>query len=178
MSPSRIKSISGTVVILVLLVFVLLRDGGGSGDQGSQGGRVSPTMTVKVVRAVDGDTAVVTLPDGSEDRVRYIGVDTPESVKPGTPVQCYAERASEFNHGAIDGRTVRLVLGDEQRDIYDRLLAYVYIGQRFLNAELIEGGYARSLTIPPNDRYAPLFKRLEREAGRDGTGLWGSCPGG
>lgn len=168
-------------MIVVLLVFVLLRgDGGGSGsgDQGSQSGRVSPTMTVNVVRAVDGDTAVVTLPDGSEDRVRYIGVDTPESVKPDTPVQCYAEQASEFNHDAVDGRTARLVIGDEQRDVYDRLLAYVHIGKRFLNAELIEGGYARTLTIPPNDRYAPLFKRLEREAGRDGTGLWGSCPSG
>lgn len=176
MSPSKLKSISGTIVLVVLLVFVVLRGGGDPGS--TDRGPVSPTMTVNVVRAVDGDTAVVSLPDGSEDRVRYIGVDTPESVKPDTPVQCYAEQASAFNHRAVDGQKVRLILGDEQRDVYDRLLAYVHIGQRFLNAELIEGGYARTLTIPPNDRYAPLFERLESQAGRNGTGLWGSCPGG
>ena len=112
---------------------------------------------------------------GLED-VRYIGVDTPETVKPDTPVQCFGPRASAFNHRLVEGRRVRLVFGVERRDVYGRLLAYVYLGRRFVNASLVKRGLARTLTIPPNDRFAPLFHRLELRAARAGRGLWGVCP--
>jgi micrococcal nuclease len=102
-------------------------------------------------------------------------VDTPETVKPDTPVQCFGPRASAFNHHLVEHRRVRLVFGAERRDIYDRLLAYVYLDTRFVNASLIRHGLARTLTIPPNDRYAPLFRRLEVGAARAGRGLWGAC---
>jgi len=127
-----------------------------------------------VTRVVDGDTVEVRL-GGAEEDVRYIGVDTPETVKPGTPVQCFGPQASGFNHRLVEGRRVRLVFGAERRDVYGRLLAYVYLDRRFVNAELLRRGLARTLTIPPNDRYADRFERLEMAAARAGRGLWGAC---
>src|SRR5215204_5223363 len=129
---------------------------------------------VPVTRVVDGDTIEVRIDGGVED-VRYIGVDTPETVKPGTPVQCFGPRASAFNHGLVEGRQVRLVFGSERRDTYGRLLAYVYLGRRFVNASLVRRGLARTLAIPPNDRFAPGLRRLELGAARAGRGLWGAC---
>jgi micrococcal nuclease len=129
-----------------------------------------------VVRAIDGDTIEAKI-EGELEDVRYIGVDTPETVKPGTPVQCFGPRASAFNHRLVERRRVRLVFGVEPRDAYGRLLAYVYLGHRLVNATLVRRGLARSLTIPPNDRLAPLFRRLELRAARTGRGLWGACPG-
>ncbi len=127
-----------------------------------------------VVRVVDGDTIEARIGDRVED-VRYIGVDTPETVKPGAPVQCFGPRASVFNHRLVEGHRVRLVFGVERRDVYGRLLAYVYLGRRFVNAALVRRGLARSLTIPPNDRFSPLLRRLELHAARAGRGLWGGC---
>jgi micrococcal nuclease len=128
-----------------------------------------------VVRAVDGDTIEVRIGERLED-VRYIGVDTPETVKPDTPVQCFGPRASSFNHHLVEHHWVQLVFGVERRDVYGRLLAYVHLGRLFVNASLVRRGLARSLTIPPNDRFAPLFRRLELHAARVGRGLWGACP--
>ncbi len=130
--------------------------------------------TAYVSRVVDGDTVEVRL-GGREEDVRYIGVDTPETVKPDTPVQCFGPQASAFNHALVEDRRVRLVFGVERRDVYGRLLAYVYLGERFVNAELVRRGLARTLTIPPNDRFADRLKRLEIAAARAGRGLWGAC---
>jgi micrococcal nuclease len=71
---------------------------------------------------------------------------------------------------------VRLVFGVERRDVYGRLLAYAYAGRRFVNAELVRRGLARTLAIPPNTRYRKLFERLELAAAGAGRGLWGACP--
>jgi micrococcal nuclease len=128
-----------------------------------------------VTRVVDGDTIEARLPGGRVEDVRYIGVDTPETVKPGTPVQCYGEAASAFNHRLLTGRRVRLRVGAEPRDVYGRLLAYVYLGPRFVNAELVRRGLARTLAIPPNTRFAPRLARIEHRAARRGRGLWGAC---
>jgi micrococcal nuclease len=142
---------------------------------GSGGGRASSSPTeAKVVRVVDGDTIVVA-PGG---RVRYIGIDTPESVKPGTPVQCFAERASAFNRALLPaGERVRLVYDREHRDRYGRLLAYVYRVRDGLdvNAELVRRGYARTLTIPPDTAHAGRFAALASDARRAGKGLWHAC---
>jgi len=131
-------------------------------------------VVVPVTRVIDGDTIEVRLGGRTED-VRLIGVDTPETVKPGTPVQCFGERASHFTKRRLTGRRVRLVFGVERHDVYGRLLAYVYLGDRFFNPILVRRGLARTLTIPPNDRFAPSFRHLELAAGRTGRGLWGVC---
>jgi micrococcal nuclease len=156
-------------VLIVLAALVLLRPWEELGrDEGPASARAY------VTRVVDGDTVEVRL-DGEEEDVRYIGVDTPETVKPDTPVQCFGPQASSFNHRLVEGRRVRLVFGAERRDVYGRLLAYVYLDGRFVNAELIRRGLARTLTIPPNDRFAGQLKRLEIAAARAGRGLWGAC---
>jgi micrococcal nuclease len=157
-------------VLLLLAALVLLRPW----EQFDLGDEAPASATAYVSRVVDGDTVEVQL-EGREEDVRYIGVDTPETVKPDTPVQCFGPQASSFNHGLVEHRRVRLVFGEERRDVYGRLLAYVYLGERFVNAELIRRGLARTLTIPPNDRFADRFKRLEIAAARAGRGLWGAC---
>lgn len=157
-------------MLLALVALVLLRPW-----EGFDLGHVPPgTATALVTRVVDGDTVEVRLEGRTED-VRYIGVDTPETVKPGAPVDCFGPQASAFNHRLVEGRRVRLVFGVERRDVYGRLLAYVYRSGRFVNAELVRRGLARTLTIPPNDRYAGRLKWLEVAASRAGRGLWGAC---
>jgi len=161
----------GSVLLLLLIAVVLLRpweswDGLWRDEPGS--------AHAYVTRVVDGDTIEVQLGGKIED-VRYIGVDTPETVKPGEPVQCFGPQASRFNHRLVEGRRVKLVFDVERRDVYGRLLAYVYLGDRFVSAELVRRGLARTLTIPPDDRFAGYLKRLEIAAARAGRGLWGAC---
>jgi micrococcal nuclease len=159
----------GSALLLLLVALVLARPWEGLWRDEPPAGAMA-----LVTRVVDGDTVEVAL-DGGEEDVRYIGVDTPETVKPETPVQCLGPQASAFNHRLVEGRRVRLVFGEERRDVYGRLLAYVYLDGRFVNAELVRRGLARTLTIPPNDRFASRFKRLEIAAARAGRGLWGAC---
>jgi micrococcal nuclease len=152
---------------------------------GSDGGSGEPSrpVTVRVTHVVDGDTIDVRMPDGDDDTVRYIGIDTPETVKPDTPVQCGGPEAHDANERLVGGRAVTLRFDAEQRDVYGRLLAYVYLPPArpgghslFVNAELVRRGLARTLTIPPNDSFAHLFARLAARAGAAGRGLWGRCP--
>ncbi len=157
-------------VALAAAILVAVQRAGDSADAPTAGA----SRTAAVVRVVDGDTIVVRF-GGREERVRYIGVDTPESVRPGTPVQCFAERASAFNAQLVEGKTVRLDQDVEARDRYGRLLAYVHAGGVFVNAELVRHGYARPLTVPPNVRYADRFARLASQARERGTGLWSDC---
>jgi micrococcal nuclease len=158
-------------LLLVLVAVILQRPW----EMDLGGGEAEPeTARGYVARAVDGDTIEVAF-EGRREDVRLIGVDTPETVKPDTPVQCFGPQASHFNHGLVEHRGVRLVFGVERRDVYGRLLAYVYLDGRLVNAELIRRGLARTLTIPPNDRFAGRLKRLEIAAARAGRGLWGAC---
>jgi micrococcal nuclease len=164
-------------VALALIALALSRCG--IKDNGSA--EPSGPLSARVTHVVDGDTIDVELADGSDETVRYIGIDTPETVKPGTPVQCGGPRAHDLNDQLVYGKTVTLRFDAERRDVYGRLLAYVYLprpGRRplFVNAELARRGLARTLTIPPNDSFAALFDRLATRAGVLGRGLWGSCP--
>jgi micrococcal nuclease len=156
---------------LALVALVLLRPWEEVGSAGSG----PASASAYVLRTVDGDTIEVRI-GGLREDVRYIGIDTPETVKPGTPVQCFGHRASDFDRRLVEHRRVRLVFGVERRDVYGRLLAYVYIGHRFVNPIFVRRGLARTLTIAPNDRYAVLFGRLQARAARAGRGLWGACP--
>ncbi|MEA2273269.1 MAG: micrococcal nuclease [Solirubrobacteraceae bacterium] len=160
------------VVVVALAAGAGVRPpGGGKDDLGSGKGADG-----RVVRVVDGDTIKVRLAARTET-VRYIGVDTPETVKPGTPVQCYGHAASAANRRLVGGREVELRVGAEPRDRYGRLLAYVYRASDhlFVNADLVRRGYARTLTIPPNDALAPRFAVLQRQASAGGRGLWSAC---
>jgi micrococcal nuclease len=165
------RSWRGSAVVLLIAAALILRPWEHSLPMAGDEPRSARAL---VTRVVDGDTIEVEL-DGEREDVRYIGVDTPETVKPDTPVQCFGPQASAFNHALMEGRRVRLVFGVERRDVYGRLLAYVYLDNRFVNAALVRRGLARTLTIPPNDRFAERFKRLEMRAARVGRGLWGAC---
>jgi len=138
----------------------------------------------RVVRAVDGDTIEVTITareDGAGagvthiDRtynVRLLGIDTPESVRPGTPVECFGREAAAAAAALLEGADVMLVKDVEDIDGYDRLLRYVYLGGEMANARLVLNGYAFAYTYPPNVRHADLFVDLQRQAREKGRGLW------
>jgi len=165
-----------------LLLFAAIAAGGGGlalpgigGDDGDDS-RSRSSATARVTRVVDGDTIKVELA-GRRETVRYIGVDTPESVKPNTPVQCFAKAASHFNERVVGGERVRLHHDAEERDRYGRLLAYVYRARDglFVNAELVRRGYAVPLTIAPNVAHVDEFVELARRARELGRGLWRAC---
>lgn len=136
---------------------------------------------VTVTRVVDGDTIEVAGPDGATSTVRLIGVDTPETVKPNAPVECFGPQASEYTSTILAGRAVRLehdqTVGDTDR--YDRTLAYVWTVQdrRLFNLALIEAGAAREYTYDRTRyRYRNAFRAAQTDAQRDRHGLWGHCP--
>ena len=156
-------------VVLVLAGGSALRIGDGSDDDAPE------TRTARVERVVDGDTIIVDL-DGVRERVRYIGIDTPESVAE-QPRECYGHRAAEENERLVAGRTVTLTTDEEARDRFGRLLAYVRRepDDLFVNEVLVRGGFATTLEIRPNVRYAGTFRDEERRARAAGRGLWGAC---
>ena len=132
-----------------------------------------------VERVVDGDTIIVEV-NGQRERIRLLGIDTPESVAENRPDQCYGEESSDYLKGLLpEGTDVSLVLDEEPRDQYDRLLAYVVRSsdQLFVNLDLLEQGFAGVLIYNPNDHYESLFRAAERTAESDGVGLWSACGG-
>ena len=124
-----------------------------------------------VVRVVDGDTIHVRI-GGRVEKVRYIGVNTPEVHHPTKGEEPGGREAAAVNRRLVEGQAVRLELDVQERDRYGRLLAYVWIGDLMMNAELVRLGYAQVMTVPPNVRYQEVFLKLQREAREAGRGLW------
>ncbi len=128
-------------------------------------------FTVK--RVVDGDTFIVENGTKNGDKVRLIGVDAPETRNTARKkIGFYGEESKVFLTKLLINKRVRLVQDVGKRDRYGRILAYVYLGKTFVNAELVKKGYAQAYTVPPNVKYAELFVELEREARNQGRGLW------
>ena len=143
----------------------------------------SPTATstsnAVVTRVVDGDTIDVTF-GSKHQRIRLIGIDTPETKKPNTPIQCFGPEASNYTKHLLPPGSRVLVRRDvEARDDYGRLLGYVYRSSDnlFVNLELARLGFARPLTIAPNNHLAPDFVRAAHEAEAANRGLWAACSG-
>ena len=137
---------------------------------GIAGAQPSP-LEGTVVRIVDGDTIHVRLSDRTE-KVRYIGVNTPEVHHPRKGEEPGGREAAQVNRDLVDGKRVRLELDVQARDRYGRLLAYVWLGDTMINAELVRLGYAQVMTVPPNVRYQSLFLKLQRDAREAARGLW------
>jgi micrococcal nuclease len=158
------------VVVVVVLVL-----GGACARGRARGHDATPAPgTTTIERVVDGDTIVVR---GGE-RVRLIGMDTPETVDPRRPVQCFGEAASRRAKQLLPvGTSVRLVYDVDRYDRYGRTLAYVYRASDglFVNASLVQDGYAVVYTVPPNVAHAAEFVALQQEARRAGRGLWTKC---
>lgn len=136
---------------------------------------MTPADDHLVAKVVDGDT--IKLANGQT--VRYIGIDTPETVDPRTETQCYARQASNFNEQLVKDQVVRLEKDVSETDRYGRLLRYVYVdfnGQEIMvNKYLVEKGFAVVDTHPPDLKYAELFKQAEEVAMMTDLGLWGEC---
>ena len=124
-----------------------------------------------VQRVIDGDT--IELATG--EKVRYIGINTPEIHHPRKPVEYFGKEAMEFNRKLVTSKKVHLEFDAQKRDKYSRLLAYVYLPDgTFVNAELVKEGYAQVATYPPNVKHQKLFKKLQQEARKAKRGLWAS----
>lgn len=150
-----------------LLVLVVAAAAAGAAGCGG-GSKCGPTRAL-VPQITDGDT--IELDDG--EKVRYLGVDTPETYG---QVDCYGPEAKAFNRDLVEGKEVELEYDVECRDMYGRLLAYVYVDGQMVNRVLLERGYARVLIIPPNgEKYQQEFEDLEIVARNAGVGLWGAC---
>ena len=131
-----------------------------------------PALEGLVVRIVDGDTIDVRLGERVE-KVRYIGVNTPEVHHPSKGQEPGGREAAVVNRELVNGRRVRLELDAQARDRHGRLLAYVWVEETMVNAELLRRGFAQVMTVPPNVRHQTLFLPLQRDARAAGRGLWG-----
>ncbi len=168
--------------VAVGVVLVLSACGAGapgtSAPTSSGGKALTADGNATVVRVVDGDTIVAEV-GGRQERVRLIGIDTPESVAPNRPVGCYGKEASTFTMSLLPaGTRLRLERDTEARDTYDRLLAYTYRASDglFVNLVLAQRGYANTLTIRPNTAHEREFTTAVAAAKAARLGLWGACP--
>jgi endonuclease YncB( thermonuclease family) len=158
----RARRATALVVIVVSLAVVTRSSGVALARESLQG---------PVVHVVDGDTIRVRLGTRVE-KVRYIGIDTPEVRHPSRGEEPGGREASAINRTLVSGRTVRLEMDVQTRDRHGRLLAYVWVGDTMVNAELVRLGYAQVMTVPPNVRHQALFLDLQRQARARGRGLW------
>lgn len=140
---------------------------------------IGPTETAQVVDVVDGDTIKVNL-GGMILTVRYIGMNTPETVAPGRPVEWMGPEASAANKALVADRTVTLERDVSETDRYGRLLRYVWLhpasGWLMVGLELVRRGFANAATYPPDVRYQELMLAAERQARDAGRGLWSATP--
>jgi micrococcal nuclease len=128
-----------------------------------------------VRRVVDGDTIEMRIGRANET-VRLLGIDTPETVHPTKPIECFGPEAAARTKELLGkGTTVRIEKDVEARDHYGRLLLYVFVGDFMVNESLLREGFARPLSITPNVAHATNFERLATEARNQGVGLWSAC---
>lgn len=125
-----------------------------------------------VKRVIDGDTIEL----DSGQKVRYIGIDTPETVHPEKSVECFGKEASSKNKSLVEGKKVRLEKDVSETDKYGRLVRYIYLEDgTFINLFLVKEGYAKSYTYPPDVKYQNEIVKAEQEARENQRGLWGSA---
>lgn len=159
---------SRKLIISVLTMLILIF----ASVEYSQKQSPSQNGTYHVLRVVDGDTFMVNY-NGKDEYVRLIGINTPETVKPNSPVEYYGKEASNYTKSIINGKYVRLEFDVEQTDKYGRLLAYVYLEDgKMLNEILVRDGFAQVMTVPPNVKFADRFIELQRQARNESRGLW------
>lgn len=184
-------------IVILLLAFLLLGFIGAIG--GSNGSSITPSPSpnpsgevvgaqaspinssspaassnpqlLKVTKVVDGDTIQI---EGGKT-VRYIGIDTPETVDPRRGVQCFGKEASSKNKELVLGKEVRLEKDVSETDRFGRLLRYVYVGELMINETLVKEGFAQASSYPPDVKYQEKFRAAQEDAQKNKKGLWGSC---
>jgi micrococcal nuclease len=135
-------------------------------------GEPTEMSEAKVIRVIDGDTIEI---EGGE-RVRYIGIDAPETVEPRKAAECFGPEATAKNKELVEGKTVRLEKDLTDRDKYNRLLRYVYVGTTLINQELVQLGFARAWAYPPDLKYQDRIAQAQAAAKKMKNGLWSACP--
>ena len=163
------------VALAVLAVAAGCDSGGSSPETTLSPGAIEANATIDYV--VDGDTVDVVI-DGREERIRLIGIDTPETKRPDTDIQCYGPEASAFTESLLPvGTPVRIERDTVNRDDFGRLLGYVYRADDgiFVNYELVRQGFAQPLSIEPNTTYRELFVGAASAAEEANVGLWSTC---
>ena len=129
-------------------------------------------------KVIDGDT-IHALFRGHDERVRFIGVNTPEVPWYGAAAECFGVEAARYTQWRLAGRSVRLAFDVRLRDRYGRLLAYVYLGPELFNLTLVQLGFAKADPVPPDTQMAGAFASAEGAARGKGLGIWSACaPGG
>jgi micrococcal nuclease len=143
-------------------------------------GQSSHLQEATVVRVVDGDTIEVSI-EGTLNKIRYIGVNTPETVDPRRPVECFGKEAKKMNQALVESNTVYLEPDITEVDDYNRLLRYVYVrrGDELIHVgeALIRLGFAQPMTIPPNVKMSQIYTSAVQKARAESLGLWGKCSG-
>lgn len=150
----------------------------GTRPAAAQSGAKAVQANAKVDRIVDGDTLIAYV-GGQRERVRLIGINTPESVDPDRPVMCFGKEASHHLEALVPpGTPIRIERDVEPRDKYGRMLGYIYRASDglFVNLAQVSDGYANQYTFPPNVAHVNEFKKAAARARSDRTGLWGACP--
>jgi endonuclease YncB( thermonuclease family) len=160
------KAMRKLCIVNVLLVLTLITIGCGKGTLED-----STLVQATCVGVIDGDTIEVLI-DGQIYTVRYIGMDTPEIDDPRPDIQAVAEEATLVNRNLVEGKAVKLEKDVSETDRYGRLLRYVYVGDTFVNADLVASGYAWAKSYPPDVKYDALLKDLETEARETYLGIW------
>ncbi len=177
-----IKIVIPVMIILVALAFGIITkddiyaafESGFSEKKKSTndtGGNIS-SKYYEVLKVVDGDTIQIDY-NGTKERVRLIGIDTPESVHPDENKNTEnGKKASEYTKKILTGKKIRLELDVQERDKYGRILAYVYLDDEMVNKKLLADGYAQVATYPPNVKYAEEFLSIQEKAQKAQKGLW------
>lgn len=176
MSKRRFRRFISLLIALISLVVVYAQKNSDYPQRVLQEAQKSQPGLYEIIEFADGDTISVSM-DGATERVRLIGVDTPETHDPRKAVQCFGQAAADFTKQLIGSQRVRLESDPDNtnRDRYSRLLRYVYLPDgRMVNREIIAGGYGFAYTHFPFSRSVE-FKQLEQEARQANRGLWGSC---
>ncbi|MSQ32763.1 MAG: hypothetical protein EXR59_06040 [Dehalococcoidia bacterium] len=166
-SLSSIAALTGAAALIIAAIWVFQ----------SNSKSETPTIyrqgfeTAHVARVIDGDTIELT----DKSVIRYLSMDTPETVKPGSPVECMGPEASARNKQLVDGKTIEILADKEDTDKYGRKLRYVFADKTFVNAQLIWEGLARASIFDPQERFAQTIVQFERAAREAQRGGWKAC---
>jgi endonuclease YncB( thermonuclease family) len=163
-----------TILLILIIISIGIRLTTGSHEQ-SNTHNDNNLIAAHVTRVVDGDTMKVTLEDGraTEETIRLLLVDTPETVHPSKEVQPFGPEASAYAKRILTNQEVQLEIDVSERDKYGRLLAYLWIGDEMFNEMLLEEGLARvAYVIPPNIKYIDQFRAIQQKSQKSAKGIW------
>ena len=155
-------------ILLILYAFLLFTLLSSPTPTASQ---IQNLEKAKVIKVIDGDTIEI---EGKR-KVRYIGIDAPETKDPRRPIQCFGEEAYNKNKELVEGYNIEMEKDVSETDKFGRLLRYVYVNGTFVNEYLVKEGFASVSTFPPDVRYVDIFLKAQTEAREKNLGLWSKC---